>query len=109
MRLNPHSRLARFYSSSSKELPHDLCKYVCGLVGRFFVVLVLLSGVGTFVVGVMLHLQDVSLFLLTISVFVGLPAFLVYGVYKILSTEIIRAFIKAKKEKYCPLIQWKDD
>ena len=113
MRLNPHSRLARFYLLSAKELPRDLCTYVWGLVGRLMLMSILLGSLLGIVVialvkwrGTLATLEMIFIALL----FFGLVSIPVAGVYYLVhSDNLLKAYLKAKKEKYCPLIQWKDD
>ena len=109
MKLNPNSWHARWYVWLGADLPCDLCSYMWGLlfrtIGRFSVAAFLFLCLAVTIATIILY-PYVDVIIIGIVSGIFLLRWFIKGKPKFLS--LIRDFLKAKKEKYCPMIEWEN-
>lgn len=113
MKLNPNSWHAKFYrfGNQNKSLPTNLCPYVLALAGAAMAWVVFGLAVGLCLyVPYSIGLLNTILATLFIAATFGL---ILEGVclvcWMVESDNPFTLFLKAKKEKYCPQIEWEEE
>lgn len=109
MKLNPNSWHARWYTWRGANLPYDLCNYMWGLLFRtlwrlavamFFLLYIALS----------IHLTIEHPYVVSgvvLAMFLSLVIlYLIIQPSKFIL--LVQAFVRTKRDKYCPIIEWKD-
>ena len=114
MKLNPNSWHARWYTWRGDNLPYNLCTYMWGLLfctlWRLFIATFYLFVAVLMINVIIKNPHAAAIFLLSVIALIGGVLFLSW----LLESDfnfifLTKDFLRAKKEKYCPMIEWKDE
>ena len=114
MKLNPNSWHARWYTWRGAALPYDLCSYMWGLLfrtlGRLSVAIFWLFVAALMIDGAIRNpYEAIAIFLSIISIIGAFVSIFWSCKTKSGIVFLMKSFLKAKKDKYCPMIDWKDE